>query len=120
MSVQLSFVDIEFIEAVAQRVAEILAERAREDRLVSVSELAARLGVNRSWVYENADWLGAIRLGTGPKAALRFDLRIVMSALESCSDDVAPLPRASQPRRRSALIPIRGGESSPPRHSTGT
>lgn len=41
--------------------------------LVDAATLADRLGVARSYVYEHADELGAVRLGDGPKARLRFD-----------------------------------------------
>jgi hypothetical protein len=37
------------------------------------AELAEWLNVKPSWVYEHADELGALRLGTGPRARLRFD-----------------------------------------------
>jgi excisionase family DNA binding protein len=42
-------------------------------RLLTPAELAEYLSVERSYVYEHASELGAIRLGTGPKARLRFD-----------------------------------------------
>jgi hypothetical protein len=52
--------------------------------LVDVGALAAELGVSRAYVYEHADELGALRLGKGPKAPLRFDPVAVRAAL-SCS-----------------------------------
>jgi hypothetical protein len=45
--------------------------------LVDARSLAAYLGVGVSWVYEHADELGARRLGSGPKARLRFSLEEV-------------------------------------------
>jgi hypothetical protein len=63
------------VEAVARRVVELLVEeRARGARLASAAELARVLGVERSWVYDHAADLGAMRLGDGPRARLRFDV----------------------------------------------
>ncbi|HTC60560.1 MAG TPA: hypothetical protein VK691_10650 [Solirubrobacteraceae bacterium] len=66
------------VEALAKRVVELLraddpVSAAR--RLVDAATLAAELGVERSWVYEHANELHPIRLGTGPKARLRFGSR---------------------------------------------
>jgi len=44
---------------------------------VTPAELAAFLVVDRCYVYERADELGAMRLGSGPRARLRFDLEQV-------------------------------------------
>lgn len=41
--------------------------------LIDASALAVELGVSRAFVYEHAAELGAMRLGSGPKARLRFD-----------------------------------------------
>jgi predicted ABC-type ATPase len=78
------------VEQVATRVAQLL-HRQQEDRertrssqptgMLTVSQLAQHLHLNRAWVYEHADELGAIRLGDGPKARLRFDLHIAKTAL---------------------------------------
>jgi predicted DNA-binding transcriptional regulator AlpA len=62
----------------------VTAVRA-ESRFVDAAAVAAVLGVERSWVYEHADELGARRLGSGPRARLRFDLEEVDSWLTSCS-----------------------------------
>ncbi len=64
------------IEAIAQRVAELLEgppSSMRERRLGTAKELAAALGVERKWVYANQERLRVIRLGQGPRARLRFD-----------------------------------------------
>lgn len=50
-------------------------------RLATAAELATQLGVSRAYVYEHAERLGAIRLGRGPRARLRFDPIDVMSQL---------------------------------------
>src|ERR1700726_2902578 len=70
------------IEQIAQRVAQLLGHAAassigaamEDTKLLSASEVANRLGVARAWVYEHAVELGARRLGSGPRARLRFDL----------------------------------------------
>ncbi|HEY5287226.1 MAG TPA: hypothetical protein VIJ50_09000 [Solirubrobacteraceae bacterium] len=72
------------VEALAQRVVELLRADDRESasrRFVDAATLAAELGVERSWIYEHANELHPIRLGTGPKARLRFDVRIVRGTL---------------------------------------
>ena len=70
----------EEIEAIAQRVAELIADRLAppvpRERLVDAAQLAELLGVERDWVYAHATQLGGVRLG-GPKGRLRFDLNMV-------------------------------------------
>jgi len=68
------------IEAIAQRVAELLDGSPlspRERRLATAKEVADALGVERKWVYANQERLRVIRLGQGPKgkAALRSGAR---------------------------------------------
>jgi hypothetical protein len=90
-------------------------------RLLTPAELAAYLAVDRAFVYEHAAELGAMRLGTGPKARLRFDpeevrLRIsCTSGRESTGSDTTPLAATRRRRRRRSgtnveLLPIRGRE----------
>jgi predicted DNA-binding transcriptional regulator AlpA len=50
-----------------------------QEGLLTVPELAERLRLSRSWVYDHADDLGAFRLGK----YLRFSLPRVMERLES-------------------------------------
>jgi hypothetical protein len=83
-------------------VLELVDERqARE--LVDAGELARALGVEREWVYEHSDQLGAIRLGDGPRPRLRFEVgRAVASFRElSASRRIVPL-RADAGRRSRA------------------
>jgi hypothetical protein len=49
--------------------------------LVDASALAAELGVSRDFVYEHSAELGALRLGSGPRARLRFDAAAARAAL---------------------------------------
>lgn len=67
--------DVESIEALAQRLAELIAprEEAPGRRLITAEEVARHWGVGRRWVYDHADELGAHRLGAGPRPRLRFD-----------------------------------------------
>jgi hypothetical protein len=98
-------------DAVAQRVLELVVERqARE--LVDAGELARALGVQREWVYEHSDQLGAIRLGDGPRPRLRFDVGRAVASFRELSairrivplrdgaQTPVPRPRRSQQGRR--------------------
>lgn len=49
--------------------------------LIDAAELARRLDIARSTVYANARRFGAIRLGVGPRAPLRFDYAAVLAGL---------------------------------------
>jgi hypothetical protein len=77
--------DDEDIEAIADRVAAKL--RPRTDGLVGVRDVARALGMSRAWVYRNADELGAQRLGTGRKPALRFDLALTVERARGLGTD---------------------------------
>jgi hypothetical protein len=115
----------ELVEAIARRVVEILEERGLQQRvLVDAAELARRLGVERSWIYMHAIELGAVRLGEGPKARLRFDPELAARVLRKVGEGPAAAPparsgeRAGQPpgRRGSEipLLPVRGrGKTGP-------
>jgi hypothetical protein len=90
--------------------------------LVDASTLARYLGVERDWVYEHAAELGARRLGSGPRARLRFSIKEVdklLSCVESRGSEQAPSGSAARPPRRrrraglgteTPLLPIRGRE----------
>jgi hypothetical protein len=85
------------VEAIAQRVADLLRnELGLGSPLLTPSEVAEQFAVSRAWVYQHAEELGAIRLGQGPKARLRFDARAVSTRLNRDRVDV---PRASKPER---------------------
>lgn len=69
--------DVRLVDAVARRVVELLRE---EDagvhtgpRLLTVAAVSQEFGVSTDWLYANAARLGAIRLGSGPRARMRFD-----------------------------------------------
>ena len=84
--------DVEAIaEATARKLVEFVGERGKTFGLVGPRELAEGLGVSLDYVYAHATELGAMRLGSGPKARIRFDLDGARRLLEA---------RAQQPRRR--------------------
>jgi hypothetical protein len=85
-------------------------------RLVDAAALAEILGVTRPTVYAHAEELGAIRIGRGARARLRFDpARAISANAEAAITD--PVARPRRPRRRpherspsgSRLLPIRVG-----------
>lgn len=78
-------------EATARKLAEFVGERGKTLGLVGPRELAEGLGVSLDYVYSHATELGAMRLGSGPKARIRFDLDGARRALEA---------RAERPRRQ--------------------
>jgi hypothetical protein len=93
------------------RLADLLAERlavrlsglapARGEPLVDAAEIARLHGKTRSWVYEHAGELGAVRLGAGPRPRLAFSPAGVAERLEKVDKPTtAPPPKTSQRRRR--------------------
>jgi hypothetical protein len=87
--------DHEDIEAIAGRVAALLKGAApAAHQLLSPKELAGALNVSLDYVYEHAMDLGAMRLGDGPKARLRFELHTAQQAMRERKQP----PR--DPRRR--------------------
>jgi len=106
--------DGEDIEAIAQRVAELLHDpvAVAPVRLVDAQTVASVLGVDREWVYAHAQQLSAIRLG-GPHGRLRFDLHHVTKTLVNPTRDQRPRPpspaqrtRRHQSTRGLELLPI--------------
>jgi hypothetical protein len=95
------------IEAVATRVADLLKEQQSNPELVDATAIARRFGVSRDFVYQHANELGAVRLGDGPKARLRFDPAKVGRALRGSPEKFIPTARRRATRRSSSLLPIR-------------
>ncbi|MDA0184321.1 helix-turn-helix domain-containing protein [Solirubrobacter phytolaccae] len=79
--------DPESVRAVALAVADLLRaeDGTAPETLLTPSEVALRYGVSRAWVYAHARELGAVRLGAGPKARLRFHAERVEEALATNS-----------------------------------
>jgi hypothetical protein len=69
-------------EATAERIAEIVSVPGTF-ALVDARRLARDLGVSIDYVYSHATELGAMRLGSGPKARIRFDLDRARQAVEA-------------------------------------
>jgi hypothetical protein len=93
------------------RLADLLAERlavrlsgltpARAQPLVDAAEIARLHGKTRSWVYEHAGELGAVRLGSGPRPRLAFSPARVAEQLEPVNTPpTTRLPEPGPPRRR--------------------
>lgn len=98
------------IEAIARRVAELIGEQPRAPeggRLLTAGEVAQRFGVARGWAYANADRLGAVRLGDGPRARLRFDPARVAAAV--APRQASKRPQMPEPRRRRRSRPAPAG-----------
>jgi hypothetical protein len=91
----------EDVDAIAHRVVELLAEGQQPNpALVDAITLARILGVSSAYVYEHADELGAIRLGTGPKPRLRFDVTQATSTHQKTTPVIAPRDMAPRRHRR--------------------
>jgi hypothetical protein len=106
------------IEAIAERVAEMIGAHQREtegrDRLLTAAEVATWWGVDRTWVYEHARELGVIPLGAGPTPRLRFDPVKLRAYLDRSSKTPEPAPiRPAQRRRVPAYGPGRILQSRP-------
>ncbi len=116
--------DPQAVEAIARRVAELLEYRAAQDvpGLVDAAELARRMGMERDWVYAHASELGAVRLGAGPKARLRFDPEVAIERMRRRAEGKRPAvpihrprrDRRSAPRSGAPLLPIKGSGGSRP------
>jgi hypothetical protein len=103
--------DDEDIEAVAARVVELLNDQpGTASRLVDATTLARALGVDRDWVYARARELGAVRLGAGPKARLRFDVARARAALAvQDGEDPGSPGQAAEPARAPSRAARAGG-----------
>jgi hypothetical protein len=75
--------ELRLVDVIAHRVLQLLGDRNGDEvQLLTVAQVARRFQVHPSWVYANARRLGALRLGPGPKAPLRFDPSHVALAVE--------------------------------------
>lgn len=111
--------DRDDIEALAVRVAELLEQRGAQSAagLVDAAEIARRFGTDRAWVYSHAAELGAVRLGDGPKARLRFDPQVVLERMQDRGHSKKRRTPSKAPRKRQRsrtafggpqLLPIKG------------
>jgi hypothetical protein len=91
----------EDVEAVARRTVELLGgDRPSAFALVGARELAALLGVSVDYVYGHSTQLGAIRLGGGRKARIRFDVDVARRALDESRRRPPGRPRKDGAERR--------------------
>ena len=112
--------DPSFVDAVARRVVELLREEgavSREGpRLLTVAAVSQEFGVSTDWVYANAGSLGAIRLGSGQRARLRFDRATIADRIAKVASHASRSRSSQRGKRRrrtregvdSDLLPIRG------------
>jgi hypothetical protein len=86
-------------------------------RLLSAAEVSEWWGVERSWVYEHAGELGAIRLGKGRRPRLRFDPDLVTQRIAALAGERRPAPQSRRqggrgsrriPTDAADLLPLRG------------
>ena len=80
----------------SDRSAALIADLLALPALLTVAETAAVLRVGRSWVYEHAAELGAVKLGTGQTAPLRIP-----------RDGVQRIVGVPSPRRERRSVPAR-------------
>jgi hypothetical protein len=97
------------IEAIAERVVERLTERDKAPGtigLASAAQVARLYGVTPSWVYANKRRLGVVKLGDGPRARLRFDLKRVEQELRPRERSQVPAARGrKRGRPRKTMLP---------------
>lgn len=118
----------DFVDAVARRVVELLDERERPaSGLVDARTLAGMFGLSVSAVYEHSERLGAVRLGTGKRQLVRFDVERARAAWtrgvsgeESQARESADLPmlvgaarrrRGTATRSTAGLLPVKGQDA---------
>lgn len=87
------------VEAVAHRVVELLRAEGVAAELIDAAEVARRFSVTRDYVYAHAEELGAVRLGSGTRARLRFDAVTVRDRLAQ--------PVQSGEAQRANRLPVR-------------
>lgn len=107
--------ELRLVDLIAQRVLQLLGDgNGDQVQLLTVAQVARRFQVHPSWVYANARRLGALRLGPGPKAPLRFDPRRVALAVEDQDApggqrvEHMPTRTTPNPRATAAARPKRG------------
>jgi Histidine kinase-, DNA gyrase B-, and HSP90-like ATPase len=103
--------EADYDDAELDRLADLLADRPVErlggvipgqvEPLVDAAEIARLHGKSRSWVYDHAGELVAVRLGSGPRPRLGFARARVANRLERIDKPVtASPPELPKPRRR--------------------
>jgi hypothetical protein len=112
--------DRSFVDAVARRVVELLREEgvlSRDGpRLLTVAAVSQEFGVSTDWVYANARPLGAIRLGSGPRARLRFDRATIADRIAKVASHAARDRSSQRGKRRRGTQDLADGDLLPIRH----
>jgi hypothetical protein len=117
----------------AERIALLVAEALRREpppRYLDATATARMLSVERDWVYEHAEQLGAFRLGGG-RGRLRFDRRRVCESLGSertrrlsggrkPDRPITGAASAGHPRRRAAAPEARRMQTDARRRNHGS
>src|SRR3954468_24979584 len=103
--------DPDDVEAIAERVAEILGRETpstASDRWLSTAEVAAAFGRSPEWVRDHASELGGRKIG-GPRAPWRVPATCLGAAGRPPAVAEAPAPARRRRASRSAvaLLPIR-------------
>src|SRR3954464_12749760 len=103
--------DPDDVEAIAERVAELLgavSSPSASERWLSTAEVAAAYGRSPEWVRDHASELGGRKIG-GPRAPWRFPPTCVDGVDRAPTVAEAPVParRRRVSRPAVALLPIR-------------
>ena len=110
-----------FVDAVARRVVELLREEgvvSREGpRLLTVAAVSEEFEVSTDWVYANAGPLGAIRLGSGPRARLRFERATIADRIAKVASHAARDHSSQRAKRRRRAREGADGDLLPIRHN---
>jgi hypothetical protein len=106
--------DAASVDALAHRVAELLTtsspgrEAEQPTPLLTAAEVSRWWGVDRGWIYQHAQLLGAVPLGDGKRPRLRFDADRVAQALGARRQNTSDAARSPRKRADQKLLPIRG------------
>jgi hypothetical protein len=91
--------DDEDIDAIVERTAHLVVQlldrhrpRTRDFEFLKPKDLAKELDVSVDYVYEHAVELGAMPLGDGPKARLRFELQTAKRAMRERKQPPSAVP----------------------------
>ena len=113
--------DVGFVDAGARRVVELLREESAASRegprLLTVAAVSEEFGVSADWLYANARRLGAIRLGSGPRARLRFDRATIADWIAKVASHAARDRSSQHGKRRRGTRDGADGDLLPIRHN---
>lgn len=105
------------VDNLAAAITDALASRPPV-RYTDVAGVCAYLAMSDSWVRAHADDLGVVRVGSGSKPRLRFDLRAVDAFMKrgttgQTSQPAKPQRKAKRRRAKGSgagLLPVRGAQ----------